>query len=272
MHRYLSKLICQLLLYISLLHDNVLSLAHPQMLSGGGNGTDLSDLDNLSFVAMRINGIMRILENPKDFQLGGTENIDTVETFQFLSRTSLGCVLLKETPLSDTSAPRLTDDDDDDDDGDLAEDSTGGSDQDPVSAALRKIGLSQTLYYDDSRVHTFNPPFEVDLIGFFRLPEPTGAAREVILWLEYINPSDNFPESRYVTFPVALSLGGVLKLEQIGGFPTLRRAAIVHSPNPDTTCRVYFDDVPRAENEGVPFTRTSPFEGPSEDLLAVVCY
>lgn len=266
-----------------MLHDSVLSTAHPQMLSGGANDTDLSNFDSLSFVAMRINGVMRLLQNPQDFQLGGTENIDAVETFRFLSRTSLGCILLKETPLSDLSDPRLTaiadndgDDDDDDDDVNTTEDLTGAldpdSDPDPVSTALKKIGLSKTLYYNNSKVYTFNPPFEIDLISFFQLPDPAGAAREVVLWLEYSNPSDYFPESRYVTFPVALSLGGVLKLEQIGGVPTLRRAAIVHSPSPDITCRVYFDDVPRAENEGIPFTRTTPFEGPSEGLLGVICY
>ena len=148
MQQHIPKFFHLLLIYLLASQNNVLSIAHPQISGGGDNDRDFSALDDLNFIAMRINGTMRVLENPPDFQMGGADNIGAVETFQFLSRSSFGCILVKEIPLSEPSALQLTDD--------TTEESTG--DLDSVSAALRKIGLSQTLYYDNSRVYTFDHP------------------------------------------------------------------------------------------------------------------
>ena len=241
-----------------------LSAAHPQVSGGDYNNIYGNPENGLDFIALRINHKLRILDDPKPTELHSLKDVDAVETFNFVSDSHYGCVFVKAIPLSDfTSAFSVA----------LAAADEAAGRPAPIPDTLNSIGLTPTLYYEDSKIHSFRPPFEADMMNLFRLPEPDRADREIIVWIEYTDrPANGTPKIRYANVSVKLGRPEVPRFNTIAQRVTLRRAVILHSQDPNVRCRAYFADRPPGENQDVLFTRSSPFVGPTDKLLGLACF
>ena len=129
--------------------------------------------------------------------------------------------------------------------------------------------VSKTFYTGSPGLTIKDTFLNADRLTCFRRPDPEKPDSHLFVWLDRSIP----PHSTIAGLPIGNSEKfGKLAMAPFPGPARLERAAIVHSTNPDTTCRAYYGPRNAVKQDYVEFTSRVPLLKRVERALGLICF